>query len=116
MGKECEVCKQGIGGQVRYVLSVAELSTHRVGLMEVSRSVGQLIRSWESRNDGLKGMVIEFSKHSPSKQSRTEVIYVDREVPPWYLQCEIPDVRKALVLTWKKAGFRIPESLLGPGS
>lgn len=110
-GKGCELCKTGIGGQVRYVLPVAEVSTRRVGLLEVSRGIGQLVRSWIARHEGLRGMVLELSKHSLSKQSRTDVAYIDRPVPPWYLDLEVPDVRKALFLTWRKAGFEIPPGL-----
>lgn len=111
VGEGCELCSTGIAGQVRYVFAAAEISGRRVGLMEVSRSVGQLIKSWEARHGGLRGMVLEFSKHSHSKQSRTEVQYIDRAEPPWYLAVGVPDVRTALKLTWTKAGFRLPEGL-----
>lgn len=111
LGKECELCKQGIAGQVRYVFAAAEISSHRIGLMEVGRGVGELIRNWEPRHDGLRGMVLQFSKHSHAKQSRTEVTYVDRPQSPWYLQIAAPDVRTALRLTWKKAGFQLPAGM-----
>lgn len=111
LGADCEPCRQGIAGQVRYVFAVAEVATKRVGLMEVSRSVGELIRSWEARRDGMRGMVLSFSKHSHSKQSRTEVEYIDREEGPWYRSIAAPEVRKALRLTWTKAGFQLPEGL-----
>lgn len=110
-GKGCELCRAGTGGQVRYVLPVAEVSTRRVGLLEVSRGIGELVKSWMPKNDGLRGMVIELSKHSLSKQSRTDVVYVERSIAPWFLECEVPDVRKALFLTWRKAGFKIPPGL-----
>lgn len=111
LGKECELCREGIAGQVRYVFGAAEVSTKRVGLMEVGRSVGQLMRSWVPRHDGLRGMVLSFSKHSHSKQSRTEVQYVDREEGPWHLAIAAPDIRTALRLTWTKAGFKLPDGL-----
>ncbi len=111
LGRECEMCRQGIAGQVRYVFAAAEISTHRVGMMEVGRSVGDLIRDWVGRHGGLQGMVLEFSKHSHSKQSRTEVKYIDREESPWYRQAPVPDVKAALRLTWKKAGFALPAGM-----
>jgi len=110
-GEGCELCAEGIGGQVRYVFSAAEVSTRRVGLLEVGRSNGLLIRSWMGRNGGFRGMVLELTKHSHSKGSRTEVVYVDREEPPWYLALEVPDVKRALLMTWKKGGFRLPEGM-----
>lgn len=112
LGKECEVCKEGISGQVRYVVPVAEISAHRVGLLEVGQSVGQLIRSWEDRHGGLRGMVLEFRKHSHARQSRTEVEYIEEQQGPWYRNLQVPDVKRALVMTWKKAGFRLPAALM----
>ena len=113
LGKGCELCGAGTGGQVRYVLPVVEISTRRVGLMEVSQSIGQLIRSWVDRRGELRGMTLEFTKATHAKQSRTNVGYVDAECAPWYRSCRVPDVKTALVLTWKKAGFDVPEGMAG---
>lgn len=112
-GEGCELCGEGIGGQVRYVFAAAEISTKRVGLLEVARGNGLLIRSWIPKRGYFKGMVLELSKHSHSKSSRTEVVYVDREEPPWYLALEVPAVKKALMLTWKKGGFKLPRGMTG---
>lgn len=111
VGEECDFCARGIGGQVRYVFACAEVATKRAGLLEVGRENGQLIRSWIARKGGFRGMVLELSKHSHSKTSRTEVQYIDREEPPWYLALDPPDVRRALLMTWKKAGFKLPPGL-----
>jgi hypothetical protein len=102
------MCAAGIGAQVRYCLAVAERSSRRVGLLELGRENGQLIRSWTSRNGGLRGMTIELTKHSRSVQSRTEVVYVDETCPPWYREVGVPDVLLALYLTWHKAGVKMP--------
>jgi hypothetical protein len=107
------MCAEGCAGQVRYVFAAAEVSTKRVGLLEVGRSNGLLIRSWISRNGGFKGMVLELSKHSHSRSSRTDVRYIDREEPPWYLAAEVPNVKRALLLTWKKAGHELPKGMEG---
>jgi len=112
VGDGCELCAEGVGGQVRYVFAAAEVSTKRVGLLEVSRSNGLLIRSWVSRRGKFKGMVLEFSKHSHSKNSRTQVLYIDEDLPPWYLALEVPDVKRALLMTWKKGGFKLPKGMV----
>lgn len=112
LGRECELCHDGCAGQVRYVFAAAEVSSKRAGLMEVGRGIGELMRDWCGRHDGLRGMVLSFSKHSHSKQSRTVVEYIDREEPPWFRSLEVPDPVTALRLTWKKAGFKLPEGLM----
>lgn len=111
LGKECELCRQGIAGQVRYVFAAAEVSSHRPGLMEVGRGVGEQLRDWVPRHEGLRGMVLSFSKHSHAKQSRTVVQYIERDENPWYRQVEVPDIKQALRLTWKKAGFKVPPGM-----
>ncbi len=112
VGEDCELCGQGVGGQVRYVFAAAEVATKRVGLLEVGIANGLLIRSWIPRRTEFRGMVLELSKHSHSRASRTEVIYIDEVLPPWYLALEVPDVKRALLMTWKKAGFKIPKGMV----
>jgi hypothetical protein len=107
------MCAEGIGGQVRYVFSAAEVSTRRVGLLEVGRENGLLIRSWIGRHGSFKGMVIELTKHSQSRGSRTKIEYIDGEEPPWWAALDPPDVKRALLMTWKKAGFRMPKGMQG---
>lgn len=107
-GSGCELCSAGVGSQVRYVFAVAETSTRRVGLFEVARGNGQLIRDWSERCGGLRGMRLEVEKHSRSSQSRTEVRYVEAPCDPWYLGLAVPDVQLALYLTWHKAGMVMP--------
>jgi hypothetical protein len=111
IGDDCPLCAEGVGGQVRYVFAAAEVSTRRVGLLEVGRSNGLLIRSWIGRNAGFKGMVLELTKHSQARGSRTDVQFVDREEPPWYLALECPNVKRALLMTWKKGGFTLPKGM-----
>lgn len=108
-GDGCEMCKEGVGSQVRYVLAVVETSGRRVGLIEFGKSNGQLIRDWTARNNGLRGMRIEVSKTTKSVQSRTVVEYVSIPCEPWYLGMEVPDVAQALYLTWHKAGMIMPK-------
>jgi len=109
-GRGCEFCGAGIGGQVRFVLAVAEMKTRRPGLMEFGRTNGRLIRDWIGRSGQLRGMILEVSKHGRSMQSRTELAYVEHVCPPWYLGIPVPDVQLALYLTWHRAGFQMPEA------
>lgn len=112
VGEGCELCSEGVGGQVRYVFACAEISTKRVGLLEVGRQNGLLIRSWIPRRGEFRGMTIELMKHSHSRASRTEVLYIDTVESPWYLALEVPDVKRALLMTWKKGGFRLPKGMV----
>jgi hypothetical protein len=80
--------------------------------MEFGRSNGLLIQDWVHRRGGLRGMVVEISKHSKNSQSRTVVRYVEMPAEPWYLGLEVPDAATALFLTWHKAGMKMPEELV----
>ncbi len=108
LGSECELCNRGVGSQVRYVFAAVEASTHKPGLIEVGRTNGLLIRDWMSRKGGLRGMCLEFVKHTSSRRSRTLVSYVDGEPPLWIHQVPCPDVVEALYLTWDKAHMPAP--------
>lgn len=112
LGEGCELCAEDVGGQVRYVFPCAEVTGHRSGLLEVGRENGLMIRSWIPKRGEFRGMVLEFSKHSKSVTSRTDVQYIEREEPPWYLALEVPNVKRALAVTWKKAGFRMPDGMV----
>lgn len=111
-GAECAMCAEGVGGQVRYVFGAAEVHTKRVGLLEISRSNGLLVQSWMARHGGFEGMVLELTKHSHSKSSRTEIVYIDDPAPAWFRGLEVPNVRRALLMTWKKAGFVLPRGMV----
>lgn len=98
----CSVCEDGTGKQVRYVMAVVDRESKRVGLIEVSESLGELIRSWVPRNEGLRGMHLTFAKHSASVRSRTEVEFEEMGALPWWRDLEVPDPKVALELTWRK--------------
>ena len=107
-GPGCEACGSAIGAQVRYCFAVAELESRRVGLIELGKSNGLLIRDWTARHGGLRGMVVRMSKQSKMAQSRTIVTYVEEAAPLWCVGVEAPDPALALYLTWHKAGFEMP--------
>lgn len=98
----CGVCEDGIGRQVRLVFVVACTTTRRVGLIEISDSVGRLIRDWVPRHEGLRGMHLFFSKATHKKQSRTLVDYVEEGVAGWWRTAEVVDPEAALMCTWKR--------------
>jgi hypothetical protein len=109
VGEGCEMCHGRIGDQLRYAFAVAEVSGRRVGLLEVGRSVALQVRDFLPRNEGFRGMVLEFGKYTTAKQSRMEVTYVERPEGPWWRELEVPDVAAALRSTWEKAGFVMPD-------
>jgi len=108
-GDGCVLCQDGVGRQVRYVLGVVEVTSQRVGLLEVGKQVGELIRDWMPRTGALRGMWLDLFKHSFSKNSRMEVTYVDKPIDRRFLTFQCPDIRKALESTWRKAGVPIPD-------
>lgn len=107
----CAMCEDGVGQQVRYVLGVVEVDTRRTGLLEVSESLGLLIRDWVPRSEGLRGMHLVFTKHSPSVKSRSEVELRDTYEQAWHRSLECPDPEVALELTWKKMKIPAPEKM-----
>jgi hypothetical protein len=107
-GNDCEACGAAIGAQVRYCFAVAEVTTRRIGLIEMGKSNGLMLQEWSARNGGLRGMMVELRKHTKSPQSRTEILYVDDPAPLWSVGVDAPDPALALYLTWHKAGFKMP--------
>jgi len=109
LGVGCRLCASGIGAQVRYCFAVAERSTRRVGLIELGRGNGLLVRDWAYSRGEMRGLMIEVSKHSRSPQSRTEVQRVHEDAPLWSVGILEPDPSLALYLTWHKAGLPMPQ-------
>lgn len=111
VGSACGMCEKGIGSQVRYVMAAVDLSTRRVGILEVGRSNGLQIRDWVGSRGEMCGLTLELEKHSHSRTSRTEVRWVQKEAPPWVHIVEVPDIRRALILTWDKANMPLPPGM-----
>lgn len=108
-GEGCKLCADGVGAQLRYVVAAAETSTHRSGLLEVGNTVALELRDLDVRHQGLRGMVVEISKHSFSRQSRMELRYIEREEEQWWKEIDFPDIKTALYLGWQKAGYEVPD-------
>lgn len=108
-GEGCQLCHEGIGSQLRYLFAAVEPTTRRLGIWDVGRSVAMEIRDAATQRGSLRGLWIVATHHSHSKQSRTELEILTTELSTWVKGIEAPDVGRALVETWRKAGFAIPE-------
>lgn len=115
LGDDCRLCHDGVGRQLRYCFAAAEVTTRRTGLLEVGRSVACQIQDWIPRHGSFRGMVLEFTRHSYSRQSRMEVTYCDVITPPWIEDIACPDVRAALITTWEHAGLELPPGVKDTG-
>lgn len=101
-GEGCELCRVGLGSQLRYVFGAWDCEAEVCGIMEISKSIAQLIQSWVARNGGFRGMLLEFRKGSSKKQSRTEVNFVEIAEPPVWLKYPAPDLKLCLERTWAR--------------
>jgi hypothetical protein len=107
----CEMCEDGIGQQLRYVFAAVDIDSKRIGIIEFSESNAELLRDWMSRNEGLRGMHIELSKHSLSAKSRTTIKFLEMGNEAWWRSLEMPDPKVALELTWRKLNVKIPKTV-----
>lgn len=111
-GEGCALCADGVGAQLRYLIVGADPVSRRVGILEVGRTIALEIRDISGGKRPLRGMTIELSRHSHSKQSRMEAKYIDIDTPDWVLRLEAPDPKAAIVATWQKAKVLVPEGFL----
>jgi hypothetical protein len=95
-GCDCAWCQRGIGRQVRCVLCVAESSTHRVGVIELSESVGLLVRDWGYARGTMRGLQIELHRVGRSKHSRIEAQFLSDHEPEWSRSLQSLDMREVL--------------------
>lgn len=113
VGEGCELCADNVGKQLRYAFAAIELSTRRVGLMEVGRSVACQLQDWVEIRGAFRGMVLEVRRTHHSKHARLDVQWVEDRVVTWLDQVPSPNVVGALVATWSKAGFELPPGVDG---
>lgn len=106
LGEGCPLCAMGLGSQARYVVSVVEWESKRVGLFEVGRGHALCIADWAAGAGGLRGLSFEVQRVSHSKQARMDVRLVTDEAPLYFHHLEGPDLAKALASTFKR-GDRI---------
>lgn len=109
LGQDCAMCADGVGAQLRYVLTGMDPVSQRAGLLEVGRNVALTVREFAARNGGLRGLMLEFTKMGHSKHCRMEVYaHYENTVPGWE-KVKAPDMKAALVATWEKAKLPYPE-------
>jgi hypothetical protein len=109
LGEGCALCASEVGGQVRYVFAAMERGTHKIGLMEVGKSIANQLRDAALSRGEFRGMVIELSKYSYAKNSRMELTVLWNIEPTGIDAIEVPDIPEALRATWEKLGVEIPE-------
>lgn len=113
-GENCPLCARGLGSQARYVFSVVEWETHRVGLLELGRGHALQIQDWMPQNGGLRGLTIEIQRSSHSKQSKVDMKMISDSVPLFFQHLEGPDLLRAVKSTWQRAASHsLGESLPG---
>lgn len=110
-GDGCRWCDEGVGQQARYVFPVVEVQSRKVGFIELSRSVALEIQDYASVRGGLIGLTVTFTKHTKHRQSRMETEMVPDCADLPLLAIPVPDVKRALLLTWEKAHLEIPKQL-----
>jgi len=102
-GRGCDMCAKGIGTQLRYIVSVVDVSTHQIGVFEFGQSVSLLIKQWSSGLGFLKGMILEVTRASKSKHSRMEVGLVKTAPMAWCMALEGLPLEEVLERTWERA-------------
>jgi hypothetical protein len=102
IGDGCVKCQLGVGKQLRYVISCAEMTTKRIGVIEISESVAALLKQWAVPNGGARGLILEFSKATKSKHSRMEIARIDEHPPAWAMAMEALDLHEVLANTWDR--------------
>lgn len=102
--EKCQSCAAGIGRQVRYVVCCVEMLTQRIGVLEVSESVANLVKQWSVPNNGSRGLILGLRKVTRAKNSRTDVELVKESAPAWAMALEPLDLHEVLAKTWEKLG------------
>jgi len=103
LSEGCPLCAAGFGNQARYVFSVVEWESRRVGLLELGRGQALRVQDWMESNGGLRGMSIEVVRSSIKKQSGLELSLISEEAPIYFQHLQGPDLQRAVVATWAHA-------------
>jgi hypothetical protein len=103
----------GLGNQARYVFSVVEWETRRVGLLELGRGQALRVQEWAEAAGALRGVSIEIVRSSAKKQSSLDMSLLTEEPPVYFQHLEGPDPQKALEQTWARVGRIVLEEASG---
>lgn len=114
LGEVCPLCARGLGSQARYVLSVVDWESRRVGLLELGRGHILSVKDWADSFGGLRGLSFTVERATHSKQSRMELRLQTEEVPPYFKHLEGPDLARAVASTWERqVSITLEDSLPG---
>ena len=112
-GKNCKVCAEGIGKQLRYCFGVYEYRTEWRGVLELSRKQAEAIFNRYLVGDDARGLRITIRRLSDKKTSNlqiTEGRYIkipDREI------YRLVDVNGFLENCWRSLSISSYESAVG---
>lgn len=102
LGDRCPLCEMGLGSQARYVFSVVDWETRRVGLLELGRGQALRVQDWAESFGSLRGLSVEIVRSSAKKQSSLDMRMVTEAVPVYFQHMEGPDPVKAVAQTWAR--------------
>lgn len=101
-GDLCRMCVQGVGRQIRYVVSAVELTSRRLGVLELGTAPMMHIRDRALSRGALRGMVIEVSRAGRSKHGRLDISVMEETAPSWATTMEGLDCSVVLDRTWSR--------------
>jgi hypothetical protein len=101
-GEECPHCAMGLGSQARYVFSVVEWESRRVGLLELGRGHALQIQDWIGEVGALRGMSFEMVRSGSKRQSALTIVLLRESVPLFFRHLEGPDLVRAVKSTWER--------------
>lgn len=104
-GKECKMCQDGLGKQIRYAFGAYETRTGWRVVLELSHKQANIIFDRFLIGDSSRGLKIEIARLGLSKQANLQVRnlgYIDLDPRPVY---DPVNVSKVLHETWKKHSY-----------
>lgn len=100
-GKECKMCADGIGKQIRYAFGAYEIRTGWRVVLELSQKQANIMFDHFLEGDSSRGLKIVIARLGSSKQSNLTIRscgYVDLDARPVW---NYVDVSKVLHETWR---------------
>lgn len=101
-GTGCELCARQIGRQVRFIVSCVELTTRRVGVLELGVGPAKLLEQWAASNGGLRGVSFELTRASKAKHSRLELTPVREHPGAWVDEVQAVNLGEVMQKTWNR--------------
>jgi len=101
-GDLCRHCVEGVGRQIRYVISAVDMASRVLGVIELGSAAMSAIRDRALARGVLRGMVIELARAARSKHGRLDVSVIDETAPSWATCMEALDCHFVLERTWER--------------